>query len=87
MRVPYLNTANHGVLIESDEAMFEKVQAAHNAGYRLEVHAIGTITTSFIYIYIYIYRYSYKSLFKVFFSREYDNGAPETVRYIYRYII
>ncbi|EQC39539.1 hypothetical protein SDRG_02976 [Saprolegnia diclina VS20] len=41
LREPYRNTSNRGVLMESDASMLHKIQVAHAAGYRLEVHAIG----------------------------------------------
>ncbi|KAH9109885.1 hypothetical protein AeMF1_015150, partial [Aphanomyces euteiches] len=41
LRQPYRNSTNIGVLMENDDAMLAKIQVAHQAGYRVEIHAIG----------------------------------------------
>ncbi|KAG3015849.1 hypothetical protein PC121_g1679 [Phytophthora cactorum] len=41
LRVPYKGTSNKGILMNSDEDLIKKVSDATNAGYRVEIHAIG----------------------------------------------
>ncbi|OQR95706.1 hypothetical protein THRCLA_07638 [Thraustotheca clavata] len=41
LREPYRDTTNRGVLMMSDAEMLNQIRVAKNAGYRLEVHAIG----------------------------------------------
>ena len=41
LRQPYVGTANRGVLIHPPEALTAKIRSAHEAGFQLEVHAIG----------------------------------------------
>ncbi|CAH0519820.1 unnamed protein product [Peronospora belbahrii] len=41
LRVPYKGTCNKGILMNSDEDLVKKISDANNAGYRVEIHAIG----------------------------------------------
>ncbi|POM67032.1 hypothetical protein PHPALM_17032 [Phytophthora palmivora] len=41
LRVPYKGTSNKGILMNSDEGLAKKISDANNAGYRVEIHAIG----------------------------------------------
>ncbi|RQM08966.1 hypothetical protein DD237_006630 [Peronospora effusa] len=41
LRVPYKGTDNRGILMNSDEELVTKISKANNAGYRVEIHAIG----------------------------------------------
>ncbi|CAH0487558.1 unnamed protein product [Peronospora farinosa] len=41
LRAPYKGTDNRGILMNSDEELVTKISKANNAGYRVEIHAIG----------------------------------------------
>ncbi|KAG6610554.1 metal-dependent amidohydrolase 3 [Phytophthora cinnamomi] len=41
LRVPYKDTKNKGILMNSDEGLVKKIADATSAGYRVEIHAIG----------------------------------------------
>jgi len=43
LRVPYKGTSNKGILMNSDEGLVMKISDANRAGYRVEIHAIGTL--------------------------------------------
>lgn len=46
LRVPYKGTSNKGLLLHSDEDLAQHIGNANAAGYRVEVHAIGTSVDS-----------------------------------------
>ncbi|KAL4101745.1 hypothetical protein PRIC1_005493 [Phytophthora ramorum] len=41
LRASYKGTDNKGILMNSDEDLLKKIRDADNAGYRVEIHAIG----------------------------------------------
>ncbi|EGZ24670.1 hypothetical protein PHYSODRAFT_554756 [Phytophthora sojae] len=41
LRIPYKGTSNKGILMNSDEELIKKIADATDAGYRVEIHAIG----------------------------------------------
>ncbi|KAL7694006.1 putative metal-dependent hydrolase, composite domain superfamily, amidohydrolase 3 [Plasmopara halstedii] len=41
LRVPYKGTSNKGILINTNEELVKKIRNANDAGYRVEIHAIG----------------------------------------------
>ncbi|ETO61853.1 hypothetical protein F444_20183 [Phytophthora nicotianae P1976] len=41
LRAPYKGTSNKGILMNSDEDLVKKISDANEAGYRVEIHAIG----------------------------------------------
>ncbi|ETL80115.1 hypothetical protein L917_19362 [Phytophthora nicotianae] len=46
LRAPYKGTSNKGILMNSDEDLVKKISDANEAGYRVEIHAIGTSATN-----------------------------------------
>ncbi|ETV94660.1 hypothetical protein, variant 1 [Aphanomyces invadans] len=41
LRQPYRDSTNQGILVHTNDDMVAKIRIAHDAGYRVEIHAIG----------------------------------------------
>ncbi|RHY29689.1 hypothetical protein DYB32_004947 [Aphanomyces invadans] len=41
LRQPYRDSTNQGILVHTNDDMVAKIRIAHEAGYRVEIHAIG----------------------------------------------